>query len=81
MNMATKKVSLRLEEELVAEAREVSGEQGLSSYVNRALAHELQRERIARWLAEAEQVAGPIAPEVLDQVRREWPAPSRNASP
>ena len=35
--MATEKVSLSLDEELVAEAREAVGPRGLSSYVNRAL--------------------------------------------
>lgn len=73
--MTTEKVSLSLEVELVAEAREAGGARGLSSYVNRALEHELQRDRIARWLAEAEEEAGPIDPEIMEQVRREWPEP------
>ena len=45
--MATEKVSLTLDEELVAEARERAGARGLSGYVNRALRHQLQRDRLA----------------------------------
>ena len=72
--MATEKVSLTLEEELVAEAREVGGARGLSGYVNRALRHQLQRDRITGFLAELEQENGPIQPQVMEEVRRAWPA-------
>jgi len=72
--MATEKVSLTLEEELVAEARGVVGTRGLSGYVNRALRHQLQRDRITGFLAELEQENGPIEPQVMEEVRRAWPA-------
>ena len=45
--MNIEKVSLTLEEEVVAEAREVAGARGLSGYVNRALRHQLQRDRVS----------------------------------
>ncbi|HYG61407.1 MAG TPA: hypothetical protein VEL74_02395 [Thermoanaerobaculia bacterium] len=45
--MGTEKVSLRLEEVHLAEAREVAGTRGLSSYVNRALRQQLQQDRVA----------------------------------
>ncbi len=73
--MATEKVSLTLEEELVAEAREAVGVRGLSGYVNRALRHRLQRDRLAGLLAELEEETGPIEPELMEEVRRAWPAP------
>lgn len=73
--MRTEKVSLTLEEELLSEAREVVGTRGLSSYVNRALRHQLQHDRLAGLLAELEQEKGPIEPEVMEEVRRAWPAP------
>jgi Arc/MetJ family transcription regulator len=78
--MATEKVSLTLEEGLVAEAREAVGTRGLSGYVNRALRHQLQRDRLAGLLAELEKETGPIEPELMEEVRREWPAPGEKTS-
>jgi len=78
--MATEKVSLTLEEELVAEAREVVGTRGLSSYVNLALRQQLQRDRIVGLLSELEREYGPIEGEVMEEVRREWPAPGEKAA-
>lgn len=73
--MRTEKVSLTLEEELLAEAREVVGARGLSSYVNQALRHQLQHDRLAGLLAELEQEKGPIEPQILEEIRRAWPDP------
>jgi Arc/MetJ family transcription regulator len=73
--MSIEKVSLTLEEELVAEARTVAGARGLSGYVNGALRHQLQRDRLAGLLAELEQEHGPIEPHVMEEVRQAWPAP------
>jgi len=69
----TEKVSLSLDEELVAEARDVVGPRGLSGYVNRALHYQLQHDRIAGLLEELEKEHGPIDPQTMDEVRREWP--------
>jgi hypothetical protein len=74
--MATEKVSLSLEEELLAEARKVVGIRGLSGYVNRALSHQLQRDRIAALLADLDSEFGPVDPRVVEEVRRAWPAPA-----
>jgi Arc/MetJ family transcription regulator len=73
--MRTEKVSLSLEEELLAEARDRVGARGLSGYVNQALRHQLQHDRLAGLLAELERETGPIDPEVMEEVRRAWPAP------
>ena len=78
--MRTEKVSLTLEEELLAEARDVVGARGLSSYVNRALRHQLQHDRLAGLLAELEQEKGPVEPEMMEEVRRAWPAPGKKAA-
>lgn len=78
--MRTEKVSLTLEEELLAEAREVVGSRGLSSYVNRALRQQLQHDRLAGLLAELEQEKGPIEPQVIEEVRRAWPSPGDRAA-
>jgi hypothetical protein len=78
--MATEKVSLTLEEELVAEAREVGGSRGLSTYVNRALRHQLQHDRLMGLLTDLEQENGPIEPRVIEEVRRAWPAPEERSA-
>ena len=78
--MSTAKVSLTLEEELVSEARQVAGSRGLSNYVNRALGRQLQHDRLAGLLEELEREAGPIDSGILEEVRREWPAPEEKAA-
>lgn len=78
--MNIEKVSLTLEEEVVAEAREVAGARGLSGYVNRALRHQLQRDRLAVLMAELEQEHGPIEAQVMEEARRAWPAPGERTA-
>lgn len=73
--MATEKVSLTLEEELIAAARKAVGSRGLSGYVNRALRHQLQSDRLDSLLDELEREHGPIDRLVREEVQREWPAP------
>ena len=72
--MRTEKVSLTLDERLLAEAREVVGSRKLSSYVNHALRLQLQHDRLAGLLEELEQEKGPIEPQVMEEVRRAWPS-------
>lgn len=78
--MATEKVSLTLGEEQVAHAREAVGVRGLSGYVNRALRHQLQHDRLAGLLAELKREKGLIEPRVMEEVRREWPAREETAA-
>lgn len=52
--MQTKKVSLTLDNGLLAEAREMVGSRKLSSYINRALRLQLQHDRLAGLPAELE---------------------------
>ena len=73
--MATAKTSLTLDRALLAAARELVGRRGLSRYVNRALRRQLQRDRLAGLLDELEQEVGPIEPQVMEEVRKSWPAP------
>ena len=74
--MSTEKVSLTLDETLVAEARAQVGHRGLSQYVNQALLRQLQHDRLARLLAELDEEMGPVDPKVMENVRREWPEPA-----
>jgi hypothetical protein len=77
--MSTEKVSLTLEQALLAEARAMAGSRALSGYVNRALRLQLQHDRLAGLLAEIDREQGPIDPQVLAEVRDEWPSPGRRA--
>lgn len=71
--MATAKVSLTLDEALLASARERAGRRGLSRYVNEALRLQLQHERLGDLLEELAHENGDMDPQVMDEVRREWP--------
>lgn len=79
--MTVAKVSLSLDEALVEEARERVGPRGLSGYVNRALGHELQRDRLGALLDELAAEAGAIDPLIMDEVRQAWPAPASKQPP
>ncbi len=76
--MATAKVSLILDEPLLAAARELVGRRELSRYVNQALCRQLQHDRLAGLLEELEQEVGPVEQPVMEEVRRLWPAPARS---
>ncbi|HEX3130024.1 MAG TPA: hypothetical protein VH394_22005 [Thermoanaerobaculia bacterium] len=76
--MRTEKVSLTLDEALLAEAREVVGSRKLSSYVNNALRLQLQHDRLADLLVELERENGPIEKGIMEEVRRAWPAPEEH---
>jgi hypothetical protein len=75
MAVTVEKVSLSLDPELVAEARELAGRRGLSSLVNDALRIRLQHIRVARLLDEMDAEFGPVPPDVREEVAREWPDP------
>jgi Arc/MetJ family transcription regulator len=74
--MATEKVSLTLDREVVAAAREQVGPRLLSRYVNEALRHQLQRDRLTELLKQLEAEYGPIDRDALEEVRRAWPSPA-----
>ena len=71
--MAVAKVSLSLDPELVAEARELAGRGGLSALVNDALRIRLQHIRVTRLLDEMDAEYGPVPAEVAEEVARRWP--------
>ena len=71
--MAVVKVSLSLEPDLVAEARELAGRGGLSALVNDALRIRLQHIRVSRLLDEMDEEYGPVPAEVTEEVARRWP--------
>ena len=70
--MAVAKVSLSIDEEVLAEARERAGRRELSSYVNDAVRRQVQRDRIADLLAAMDAESGPIPDEVMEEARQLW---------
>ena len=74
--MAVSKVSLSIEEDVLAEARERAGRRELSAYVNEALQRQLQHDRLGELLAEMETESGPIPPELLEEARGLWQGPA-----
>ena len=59
--------------DLGALARKRVGARGLSGFVARALAHELEREGVRTLLAELENTLGPPSKADLARVRKAWP--------
>jgi len=74
--VAVGKVSLSIDEDLLAEARARAGRRELSSYVNEALRRQLQRDRLTELLAEMEAESGPIPDDVMEEARRLWRGPA-----
>lgn len=70
--MAVSKVSLSLDEDVLAEARARVGRRELSSYVNEALRWQLQRDRLVELLAGMDAESGPIPDDVMEQAREPW---------
>jgi hypothetical protein len=70
--VAVEKVSLSIEGDVLAEARDRAGRRELSSYVSDALRRQLQRDRLLEFLAQAEAEAGPIPEEALEEARAQW---------
>ncbi len=78
--MAVSKVSLSIEEDVLAETRERAGRRELSSYVTDALRRQLQRDRLGELLAEMDAASGPVPDELLEEARRLWRAPAADAA-
>lgn len=70
--MAVSKVSLSIDEDVLAEARARAGRRELSSYVNEALRRQLQRDRLAELLADMDAESGPVPDDVMEEARELW---------
>ncbi len=67
-------MSITLPAAQVTRIKERVGPRGFSAYVWEVLEREARREALLEWLAEIERQHGPIPDEVLERVRKEWPA-------
>jgi hypothetical protein len=73
MGLPAAKLSVSVPGELAAAVRKRVGARGLSGFVARAMAHELEREGIAVLLEELEAQLGPIPKSEIARARRAWP--------
>jgi hypothetical protein len=73
--MSVSKVSLSIEEDVLAEARERAGRRELSSYVTDALRRQLQHDRIGELLAQMATESGPIPDDLMEEARQIWRGP------
>jgi hypothetical protein len=73
MRQPAAKLSVSVPGELAAAVRKRVGARGLSGFVARAMAHELEREGVRVLLAELEEKLGPPSKADLARARRAWP--------
>jgi hypothetical protein len=73
MAQSAAKLSVSVPAELAMAVRRRVGARGLSGFVARAMAHELEREQLGALLAELETVHGPVSKTALAKARRAWP--------
>ena len=73
MAQLAEKLSVSMPHKLASAARKRAGKRGLSSFVARAVARELEREALGEFLDELDEGLGSIPEAELKRVRREWP--------
>ena len=73
MSQPAEKLSVSVPSKLVAALRRRVGPRGVSGFVARAIAHELEREQLGAFLAELEREHGPVPKAALVRARRSWP--------
>jgi post-segregation antitoxin (ccd killing protein) len=73
MSQSVAKLSVSVPSDLAKAVRKRVGGRGLSGFVAKALAHELEREQLGSFLVELEQESGPVAKSDLAAARRAWP--------
>ncbi len=67
------KLSVSVPGSLAEAVRRRVGPRGLSGFVARAIAHELEREQLGVFLDELDQKHGPVPKAALAKARRAWP--------
>jgi post-segregation antitoxin (ccd killing protein) len=72
MGAPAAKLSITVPSALAAEVRRRVGARGVSSFVTRAIAHELEREQLTAYLEELDREFGPVPKEALADARRAW---------
>lgn len=73
MSQPAAKLSVSIPQELAAAVRRRVGARGLSGFVAKALAHELEREQLGSFLTELDEALGPVSRAELAKAKRTWP--------
>lgn len=73
MAQSAAKLSVSVPLPLAAAVRRRVGARGLSGFVARAMAHELEREQLGSFLTELDTIHGPVSKASLSKARRAWP--------
>jgi hypothetical protein len=73
MSRPAAKLSVSVPGQLAAAVRKRVGVRGLSGFVARAMAHELEREGIGILLDELDEKLGPPSKSNMARARRAWP--------
>jgi len=73
MSEPAAKLSVSVPGDLARAVRLRVGPRGLSGFVARAIAHELEREQLGSFLADLERVHGPVSSSAVAQARKAWP--------
>ena len=66
------KLSISVPRALAGALRRHLGKRGVSGFAARALQHELEREKLTRYLDELDDELGPVPEELLEEARRAW---------
>jgi hypothetical protein len=72
MAKPAEKLSVSVPGELARSVRRRVGPRGLSSFVARAMQHELEREQLGAYLEELDEKLGPVPATALTQARVAW---------
>lgn len=73
MSRGVAKLSISVPDDLARAVRGRVGARGLSGFVARAMAHELEREQLGTFLEELDAELGAVPPKDLAAVRKAWP--------
>jgi hypothetical protein len=73
MSRLAAKLSVSVPSDLAKAVRRRVGSRGLSGFVARAMAHELEREQLRGFLDELDEIHGPVPKAELASARRAWP--------
>lgn len=73
MAQVAAKLSISVPSDLASAVRRRVGSRGLSGFVARAIAHELEREQLGSFLDELDRMHGAVSKAELARARRAWP--------
>jgi len=73
MPQSAAKLSVSVPSELALAVRRRVGQRGLSGFVARAMARELEREQLGAFLDDLDRAHGPVRSQAVARARRTWP--------